>query len=94
MTAHSHTEAVGNEPQGAIPNLWNGFVVLTVDAAGSGERAECEREWSYHGAFKAAELFLGGDSLMGEQIRDNRRAVDALQSLPFEYVEDIQISVK
>lgn len=59
-----------------------GIVTLTVDAAGSGERSEVEREWSYHGAAKAAELFLAGDSLLGLQVRDNRRALDVLQSLP------------
>lgn len=31
----------------------------------------------------AADLFLGGDSLMGQQVRDNQRALDVLQSLPF-----------
>lgn len=61
----------------------SGIVTLTVDAAGSGERSEVERVWSYHGAMKAAELFLAGDSLMGLQIRDNRTALDVLQSLPF-----------
>jgi len=59
-----------------------GIVTLTVDAAGAGERAEVEREWSYHGAAKAAELFLAGDSLLGLQVRDNRRALDVLQALP------------
>jgi len=67
----------------------HGIVTLTVDAAGSGERSEGEREWSYHGAMKAAELFLGGDSLMAQQIRDNRRGVDVLQSLPFVDAEKI-----
>lgn len=60
----------------------SGFVVLTVDAAGSGERSDAEREWSYHGAAKAAELLLSGDSLLALQVRDNRRALDVLQSLP------------
>ncbi len=60
----------------------SGFVVLTVDAAGSGERSDAEREWSYHGAAKAAGLLLSGDSLLALQVRDNRRALDVLQSLP------------
>ena len=60
-----------------------GMVTLAVDAAGTGERAEKERDWTYHGALKAAEMFLAGDSLMGRQVRDNRRALDVLQSLPF-----------
>lgn len=61
----------------------NGIVTLTVDAAGVGERATQERVWRYHGAAPAAQLFLFGDSLLGLQVRDNMRAVDVLQSLPF-----------
>lgn len=61
----------------------HGMVALTVDAAGSGERAEEERTWTYHGGMKAADLLLSEDSLLGLQIRDNRRAIDVLQSLSF-----------
>ncbi|HWL51645.1 MAG TPA: acetylxylan esterase [Chthoniobacteraceae bacterium] len=61
----------------------SGFVVLSPDAPGSGERGSDERQWSYHGGAPAAELFLAGDSLLGWQVRDNRRAIDLLQSLPF-----------
>lgn len=61
----------------------NGIVTLTVDAAGVGERASQERTWKYHGAAPGAQLYLFGDSLLGLQVRDNLRAVDVLQSLPF-----------
>lgn len=61
----------------------NGIVTLIVDAAGTGERGPQERVWHYHGAAKAAQLYLFGDSLLGMQVRDNMRAVDVLQSLPF-----------
>lgn len=60
-----------------------GIVVLCVDAAGAGERAETIHEWSYHGAFKAGQMLLAGDSLLAQQIRDNRRALDLLSSLAF-----------
>lgn len=70
----------------------SGIVTLSVDAAGAGERGETERQWEYHGAMKAAELFLGGDSLMGQQVRDNRRALDVLQSLPFVDPERIGVT--
>jgi hypothetical protein len=59
----------------------NGIVTLSVDAAGSGDRADDEREFTYHGATRGGELFLYGDSLLALQVRDNKRAVDALQSL-------------
>ncbi len=60
-----------------------GFVVLSVDAAGSGERGTQERQWVYHGGIQAAGFWLAGDSLLAAQIRDNRRALDFLQSLPY-----------
>jgi len=61
----------------------SGFVVLLVDAAGSGERGEKERVWEYHGAAKAGQIWLSGDTLLGLQVRDNMRGVDALAALPF-----------
>ncbi len=61
----------------------SGFVALCVDAAGAGERGEKEREWVYHGGELAAEMFLYGDSLLAQMVRDNMRCVDFLQSLPF-----------
>ncbi|MFV0338864.1 MAG: alpha/beta hydrolase family protein [Chthoniobacterales bacterium] len=61
----------------------HGIVTLSVDAAGAGERGDEERVWQYHGAAKAGELFLSGDSLLGFQVRDNIRALDVLASLPF-----------
>ncbi len=60
----------------------SGFVVLTVDAPGSGERCSIERLWEYHGAHAAASLLPDGDSLLAWQVRDNQRALDLLASLP------------
>jgi len=68
-----------------------GFVVLSVDALGAGERSPNEREWNYHGARAGAGLFLTGDSLLAYQVRDNRRTVDFLVSLP--YVDRERIGV-
>lgn len=61
----------------------HGIAVLSIDAAGAGERGGKERVWEYHGGSKAGELLLAGDSLMGFQVRDNIRALDVLESLPF-----------
>lgn len=61
----------------------NGLVALSVDVAGAGERGINEREWMYHGAMEGAEFLQVGDSLLGLQVRDNRRALDVLESLPF-----------
>lgn len=61
----------------------NGFVSLSVDAYGSGERAETQCDYSYHGAHAGMSLFDVGQSLLGIQVVDNMRGVDLLQSLSF-----------
>ena len=61
----------------------NGFVALTIDPWGAGERTTKYREYEYHGANLGASLFNIGESLMGLQITDNMRAVDLLISLPY-----------
>lgn len=60
----------------------NGFVVLSPDAPGAGERSQGEGIFRYHGGAAGAGLYLIGDSLTGWQVRDNRRAIDVLTGLP------------
>ncbi len=59
-----------------------GYVVLCVDAFGSGERAIEPRPGTYHGALVGASLWPVGTPLLGLQVYDNRRAVDYLVSRP------------
>ncbi len=59
-----------------------GYVVLLLDAFGSGERATRHGEYEYHGAQLGASLLGVGRSLLGMQIEDNMHGVDLLQSLP------------
>ncbi len=61
----------------------SGYVVLFVDAFGSGERATTHGEFEYHGGMLGGSLLNLGETLMGIQIADNMRAVDLLCSLPF-----------
>ena len=61
----------------------NGYVCLSVDAWGSGERSTEHGEFEYHGAGLGGALFNIGESLMGAQIVDNMRAVDVLCSLGY-----------
>lgn len=61
----------------------DGFVVLIVDAFGSGERGTVPGQYEYHGAQIGAALFSLGETLLGAQVQDNRRGLDLLQSLPF-----------
>lgn len=67
----------------------NGYVCISMDAFGSGERATTHGEFEYHGANLGASLLNIGESLLGIQVADNMRAVDLLLSLP--YVDPQQI---
>lgn len=61
----------------------SGFVVLSVDTLGSGDRAESQGAYGQHGARLGGRLFVLGETLMGRQLMDNMRGVDLLCSLPF-----------
>lgn len=58
-----------------------GFVVLAVDAFGSGERCTYPGKFEYHGANIGASLMNIGETLAGMQLNDNIRGIDLLQSL-------------
>ena len=70
----------------------NGYVVLSVDAFGAGERGSVPGEFEYHGGALGGSVFHIGESLMGCQIRDNMRGVDLLVSLPFVDPEKIGVT--
>lgn len=61
----------------------NGYVCISMDAFGSGERTTTHGEFEYHGANLGASLMNVGESLLGIQVADNMRAVDLLLSLPY-----------
>lgn len=61
----------------------NGYVCLSIDAFGSGERTTKHGEYEYHGANLGASLMNIGESLLGFQVSDNMRGVDLLSSLPY-----------
>src|SRR6516162_1871280 len=54
------------------------FFVLAVDAFGSGERYPHPGSGTYHGALYGSTLWPVGQTLLGMQVYDNRRAVDYL----------------
>jgi len=60
----------------------NGYVCLTMDPWGSGERGTTPGIFEYHGSCLGASLMNIGESLMGIQISDNMRGIDLLCSLP------------
>src|SRR5262249_17413180 len=59
-----------------------GFVVLAVDAFGSGERYTEPAPGTYHGALYGSTLWPAGQTLLGMQVYDNRRAIDYLLTRP------------
>jgi hypothetical protein len=60
----------------------NGYVCLTIDPWGAGERGTIQRVPEYHGSNLGASLMNIGEPLIGIQISDNMRGVDLLCSLP------------
>jgi dienelactone hydrolase len=59
-----------------------GFFVLAVDAFGAGERYTEPGKGTYHGALYGSTLWPAGMTLLGQQVYDNRRAVDYLLTRP------------
>jgi hypothetical protein len=72
----------GPQPVGHSLAL-NGYVCLTIDPWGAGERTPIHGKDEYHGANLGASLLNIGESLAGVQISDNMRGVDLLSSLPY-----------
>jgi len=61
----------------------NGYVCLTVDAFGAGERTTTHGKFEYHGEMLGASLFNIGETLMGVELVDNMRGVDLLCALDY-----------
>ena len=70
----------------------NGFVCLSIDAWGAGERSWKHGCYRYHGNTLGGGLFQYGETLLGAQIADNMRAVDLLCSLPFVDSDNIGVT--
>ena len=66
-----------------------GFVVLSPDAIGAGERGTRPGEFEYHGHHQSASLFSAGETLLGMQLNDNMRGLDLLETL--DYVDGTRI---
>jgi hypothetical protein len=59
-----------------------GYVSLSIDAFGAGERSTVHGIPDYHGANPGASLMNIGKTLLGIQVSENMRGVDLLCSLP------------
>ncbi len=86
MNLHGHHfegHLAGKIQQIAHEFAKSGYVVLSNDAFGAGERSTVHGQFEYHGAMRGGGLLSLGESLMGIQIIDNMRGVDLLLSLPY-----------
>jgi hypothetical protein len=84
MMGHNDSGKLANRYQSIGHTLArNGYVALTVDPWGSGERSTIHGKFEYHGSLLGAALMNVGESLMGLQVTDNIRGVDLLASLPY-----------
>ena len=61
----------------------NGYVALSMDPWGAGERTTIHGDFEYHGGNLGASLMNVGETLLGMQVTDNMRAIDLLCSLPY-----------
>ena len=61
----------------------SGYVCLSVDAFGAGERCPEHGKFVSHGGLLGGAPFQFGETLMGLQLADNIRGVDLLCSLPY-----------
>ena len=59
-----------------------GYVVISPDAFGSGERSTVHTVYEHHGRIFGSNAFNFGETLMGCLLVDNMRAVDVLCALP------------
>lgn len=84
INMHAHAGRFDDEDQGVAHSLAvNGYVCLSIDPWGAGERTTIHGKKEYHGAGLGASFMNVGETLMGVEISDNMRGVDLLTSLPY-----------
>lgn len=83
MHGHWKDGRMGETVRGVSQTLaMNGYVCLSADAWGAGERTTVAGVAEYHGANLGASLMNTGNTLLGMQLTDNMRGVDLLCSMP------------
>ncbi len=83
MSGHSINGRLGSTQSLGYGLALNGYVAMTIDPWGAGERTTSYGTFEYHGANLGASLMNIGESLLGLQVVDNMRGVDLLCSLPY-----------
>ncbi len=83
LSGHSINGRLGSSQTLGYGLALNGYVAMTIDPWGAGERTTEYGSFEYHGANLGASLMNIGESLMGLHITDNMRGVDLLCALPY-----------
>jgi len=84
INLHAHSGRFDDKDQAVGHSLAaSGYVCLSIDPWGAGERTTIHGVTEYHGSNLGASFMNAGESLMGIQITDNMRGVDLLCSLPY-----------
>lgn len=90
INLHAHSGRFDDNDQAVGHSLAvNGYVCLSIDPWGAGERTSVHGTTEYHGSNLGASVMNIGESLMGIQISDNMRGVDLLCSLPYVDTQNI-----
>ncbi len=84
INVHAHSGRFDDNDQAVGHSLAaDGYVCLSIDPWGAGERTTVHGTTEYHGSNLGASVMNLGESLLGMQVSDNMRGVDLLCSLPF-----------
>ena len=90
INLHAHSGRFDDNDQAVGHSLAvDGYVCLSIDPWGAGERTSIHGKKEYHGSNLGASVMNIGESLMGIQISDNMRGIDLLCSLPYVDAQNI-----
>ena len=90
INMHAHAGRFDDNDQAVAHSLAaEGYVCLSIDPWGAGERTTVHGVKEYHGANLGASFLNIGESLLGIQIADNMRGIDLLASLPYVDAQNI-----
>lgn len=90
INLHAHSGRFDDNDQAVGHSLAvDGYVCLSIDPWGAGERTSVHGVTEYHGSNLGASFMNMGESLLGIQVSDNMRGVDLLCSLPYVDAQNI-----
>lgn len=93
INVHAHSGRFDDKDQAVGHCLaLDGYVCLSIDPWGAGERTSVHGIQEYHGSNLGASVMNMGESLLGMQVSDNMRGIDLLCSLPYVDARNIGVA--